>query len=177
MAGRKGHPCGRIGEVMKKNDKLYHLEHCIMRDLFFAGGEKTLKKLSSWHFYRQIVNILNRIIPEERIVLREEDFTVTQGRVKGTDATILKVELPEPEESPLCRTIYMVYSNDLKERAFFTIERYDDGSYGLCGWLSPKCHVSFETNVHYNAWGERKRAEEIFEEFPEIKKDLEELIA
>ena len=71
-----------------------------MRNLFFAGGEKTLKKLSSWHFYRQIVNILNRIIPEERIVLREEDFTVTQGRVKGTDATILKVELPEPEESP-----------------------------------------------------------------------------
>ena len=162
---------------MNKNEKLHHLEHRIIRDLFFAGGTKTLKKLSSWHFYRQIVNILNRLDPEEKITLEKDDFTVTKGRLGGADAAFLKIDLPDPEEAALCRTIYMVYNDDLSEKLYLTVERYEDGSFGLCGWLSPKCYVSFETDIHYSAWGERKRVEEIFEELPETKRILAELTA
>ena len=162
---------------MNKNEKLHHLEHRIIRDLFFAGGTKTLRKLSSWHFYRQVVNILNRLDPEEKITLEKDDLTVTKGRLGEAGATFLKVDLPDPKEAALCKTIYMVYSDDPSEKLYLTVERYEDGSFGLCGWLSPKCHVSFETDIHYSAWGERQRIEEIFEELPETKRALEELTA
>ena len=95
---------------MGRAKKLYYLEHRFMRDLFYSNDKEALKKLSDWYYYRSIVDVFNRRDPEEPIILKEKDFTVTEGRLKGNNALILKVDMPEATESPLCRTIYMVCS-------------------------------------------------------------------
>ena len=160
---------------MGRAKKLYYLEHRFMRDLFYSNDKEALKKLSDWYYYRSIVDVFNRRDPEEPIILKEEDFTVTEGRLKGNNALILKVDMPEPTESPLCRTIYMVCSEVLQEKLFVTIELYNDGTYGLCAWLSPERYVVFETDIQYSRWGEKERIREIFEELPEMKRMLAEL--
>ena len=161
---------------MGRTNKLYYLEHEFMRDMFYYGGRDALKKLSDWHYYRRIVRELNRREPDEPITLKEEDFTVTEGRLKGNNALVLKVDMPEALEAPLCRTIYMVCSEDMQEKLFATVELYENGTYGLCAWLAPGWHVGFETDFNFSHWGERERIREIFEGLPEMKRKLSEII-
>ena len=167
---------GRMSRMkMGRAKKLYYLEHRFMRDLFYSDDKDAMKKLSDWYYYRSIVDVFNRRDPEETVVLKDEDFTVTEGRLKGSNAVVLKVDLPEATESPLCRTIYMVCSDDRREKLFVTVERYKDDSYGLCAWLSPEQYVVFETDISYSQWGEKERIREIFEELPETKRKLAEI--
>ena len=160
---------------MGRAEKLYYLEHRFMRDLFYSDDKDSLKKLSDWYYYRSIVDVFNRRDPEEPIILKDEDFTVTEGRLRGSNAVMLKVDMPEATESPLCRTIYMVCSDDHKEKLFATIERYKDDSFGLCAWLSSEQYVVFETDISYSRWGEKERIREIFGELPELEGKLAEI--
>ncbi len=161
---------------MGRKGKLYYLEHRLLPEMFYGGDRETIKKLSDSKYYSGVVEELNRKDHKEEITLKEEDFTVTGGTIKGTDALILKIDMPEPNEAPLCRTVYMLCSNDMQERAYYTVERYENGTYGLCGWLAPNMHVGFEMGIDYSPLGERLKAQELFRELPEKKKELLEIM-
>ncbi len=62
---------------------------------------------------------------------------------KDHAAFIVRVGMPEPECSPLCRAVYVCFSGDNYEDMYFTSELAPDGQFFLCGWSADDVHLNF----------------------------------
>ena len=55
---------------------------------------------------------------------------------------IIRIGMPEPEQSPLCRAVYVCFAGDGCEDAYFTSELTPDGRYFLCAWGDNDVHMN-----------------------------------
>ncbi len=56
---------------------------------------------------------------------------------------IVRIGMPEPESSPLCRAVYICFSGDNYKDMYFTSELAPDGQFFLCGWSANDVHLNF----------------------------------
>lgn len=72
-------------------------------------------------------------------------FTVTfHEYIDGKNAVfIVRVGMPEPECSPLCRAVYVCFSGGGHEDLYFTSELTPEGQYFLCCWPADGVHLNF----------------------------------
>lgn len=56
---------------------------------------------------------------------------------------IIRIGMPEPEQSPLCRAVYICFGGDRCEDAYFTSELAPTGQYFLCAWPTDGVHVNY----------------------------------
>ena len=56
---------------------------------------------------------------------------------------IMRIGMPEPEQSPLCRAVYICFAGDGCEDAYFTSELTPAGRYFLCAWDDNDVHLNY----------------------------------
>ena len=56
---------------------------------------------------------------------------------------IMRIGMPDPERSPLCRAVYICFGGDGCEDAFFTSELTPDNEYFLCAWAENDVHLNY----------------------------------
>lgn len=83
--------------------------------------------------------------PEYLCPYSAEQFSVVFREYieKHGSVIIMRVGMPEPEQSPLCRAVYVCFGGDGCEDAYFTSELAPTGQYFLCAWPSDGVHVNY----------------------------------
>ena len=56
---------------------------------------------------------------------------------------IIRLGMPKPERSPLCRGVYLCFADDRCEDAYFTSELSPAGKYLLCAWTADEAHLNY----------------------------------
>ena len=56
---------------------------------------------------------------------------------------IMRIGMPAPEQSPLCRAVYFCFVGDGCEDAYFTSELTPDGQYFICAWTKDDVHLNY----------------------------------
>lgn len=56
---------------------------------------------------------------------------------------IMRLGMPTPEQSPLCRAVYLCFAGDGCEDAYFTSELTPDGQYFICAWTDDDVHLNY----------------------------------
>ncbi len=131
----------------KKDEILYRFEHRWLRDYYFEDPEyfaKTLLEMPGFLF-----KVLDGMYREHHAVnpYRIDQFSVSV-MVMSDGTRALKIELPNPEDSPLCRRVYAFLSKGTEDVGFFCIENneYDpkEGPF-LCRWMPNGIHLNYGT--------------------------------
>ena len=104
---------------------------------FLQGKEQVMVEL-----YKQA----EKANPEYACPYSAEQFTVCFREYVEDNGSvlILKVEMPAPESSPLCRAIYICFAGDQHEDFYFTSELASTGQYYLCAHTANKMHLKFD---------------------------------
>lgn len=119
----------------------YYIEHKGYVQLFFTRPQEFINIITSkdgWYALAQKTAekgyIKNPYQPGE--------IRVTYVNVNA-DHKMLIVELPEPKYVPLCHRIYIAFSNDFKDLAYYTIEISNQGETYFCEWTAEGKHGNF----------------------------------
>ena len=56
---------------------------------------------------------------------------------------IMRIGMPAPEQSPLCRAVYFCFAGDDCEDAYFTSELTPAGQFYLCAWADNDVHMNY----------------------------------
>lgn len=56
---------------------------------------------------------------------------------------IVRIGMPEPQEAPQCRAVYVCFSRNEGKRLYFTSELDENGKYMLCAWCQDEMHLNF----------------------------------
>ncbi|MBR3966425.1 MAG: hypothetical protein IKJ91_05045 [Clostridia bacterium] len=56
---------------------------------------------------------------------------------------IMRIGMPEPEQSPLCRAVYICFAGDGCEDAYFTSELAPNNKFFLCAWADNNVHLNY----------------------------------
>lgn len=127
-------------------DARYLLEHRILPKYFFKEKESFIVTL-----VRSEKNIpfelIQKICEEEEIELpyTPEDFDMVPFNVTNSIKGLC-LDFPEPERSPLCWRIYLLFDMDLKKYGYYTVEKGEDDSDFVCGWQEEEeslSHVNY----------------------------------
>ena len=74
-----------------------------------------------------------------------EDFDTEVNVIDmdGDMGYIVRVDMPKPEASPLCRAVYFCFDQRTETCAYFTSELTPDGRYALCSWDEKGTHLNY----------------------------------
>ena len=135
---------------MKKtetNDKIrYFLEHRLLRDFYFEDPEyfaKTLLEVKDSVF--RLLDVQYKEHGKANPYSPDQFSISVVGLSDGVRA--LKIQMPQPDESTLCRRIYAFYGGTDDEKAgYFCIENNEHerkcGPF-LCRWLPGGIHLNY----------------------------------
>ena len=121
-------------------DVRYFLEHKAMPRALYATGAQLMASLMQSKgaavrgFYRKA----------ERA--RSEEHTSelqSQHHISYASVLIIRIRMPEPEASPLCRAVYLCYGKKTPKNMYFTSELSPSGDYCICGWTRDEVHLNF----------------------------------
>ena len=70
-------------------------------------------------------------------------ITIEPFRIENILCSV--IELPQPEEEPLCYEVYVLFNIDTKEGAYYCLEKggYIDDQPFLCGWSKEGSHLNY----------------------------------
>lgn len=74
-----------------------------------------------------------------------DDFDVNfRTYIRDDDSCmVLRIEMPEPEQPLLCRSVYLCYGTRGGYELYVTSELAEDGSYYICAWTERGQHFNF----------------------------------
>ena len=83
--------------------------------------------------------------PSYRCPYAPEQFSTSYREYinQNRSVFIMRIGMPEPEQSPLCRAVYVCFAGDGCEDAYFTSELTPDGRYFLCAWGDNDIHMNY----------------------------------
>ena len=132
-------------------DIRYFLEHKALPKALYDSGAQLMASLMSdrgaavREFYRK-AELAN---PNYHCPYTEKDFSVDYlefGRdAKHKDPVLIfRIRMPQPEASPLCRSVYLCYAKERPDVMYFTSELTPSGGYSICGWSRAGAHLNIE---------------------------------
>lgn len=113
---------------------MYGAANPFLCDLIERGGDPIVE------LYAEAAATANAPCPYEAT-----DFTIAP-KLYGIDddvIMVLRIGMPEPEESPDCKSIFMCHSQKTGQMLYFTCERSVKLPYMLCAWTEDKLHLNF----------------------------------
>ena len=119
----------------------YHFEHNALPFYFYDDPGNMLDVMSQHGCFE----LWKALVEENGIAYpyTEEDFR--EIWYAAGDAVLLQIELPKPEDTPLCFRIYMAYDPTTEQAGYYTVE-YDnffDEAAILCGWDKEHVHTEY----------------------------------
>lgn len=128
-------------------DVRYFLEHKALPHALYGSGVQLMASLMQEKgaairgFYGK-AEVEN---PMYRCPYAEKDFFVDylEFPQKKDSVLVIRIRMPAPEASPLCRAVYLCYGKITPKTMYFTSELSPSGVYCLCGWSSDEVHLNF----------------------------------
>ncbi|MCR4641529.1 MAG: hypothetical protein K5697_05805 [Lachnospiraceae bacterium] len=129
---------------------LYQIEHVGLRDHFFSEPESIIAMLLTENGFFGFVDF---VLTKNGIKnpYRASDFSVNGIKI-DEDSSMIRIEFPEPEFSPLVYRMYLTFNKSFTKKEIYTIEAAADGGAFLCKW-SGQDH----TNIHRVAEPSREK--------------------
>jgi len=126
------------GEPTYDTTDRYQLEHLILRQgVFSESGPNILTALleQKGNFLVSLYNTINKDNPDYRCRYSAEDFKIQGVHLaeKGQEKLIIQIQMPKPERSTLCNSIYIVHDENFDNRRYITTELSDSGLV-FCEW-------------------------------------------
>ena len=124
---------GEVDTAFTPQQVRYHFEHSILPRYFYELPENMLDVLDDPGIYMLWDSITNENGVDP--TYSEEEY-ITHWYVADDGTLIVQVEMPEPEETPLCYRVYFVYNMDSEFAGYYTAE-YDylfEESNLICTW-------------------------------------------
>ena len=120
----------------------YHYEHSALPRYFYDDPENMLSVLETAGVYR----LWTSLADENGVDYPYQPEDYVEHWYTGEDgATILQIEMPEPEADTLCYRVYLVYNPNTGDAGYYTVEY--DGMLGdaafLCGWSQAHEHTNY----------------------------------
>lgn len=130
---------------MQQTQTRYNIEHCALPEWFFEAGEDFIDRVSKEFIYA----CFEAGYRQDEV---EFPYTIDQFDVhyiKLDDTTYMaKIHLPEPETSPLCSGILLVFDEGYTNLQYFTVELADNvrnkNRYMLCEWDEDENHYNYD---------------------------------
>lgn len=121
----------------------YYMEHVRLPQDYFNGQATEWE----WQFTQEVLYDYAKNLSELnglKMPYQKTDYHVSvESGDKGY--TLRKITLPEPEEQPLCKEIYLMYNDDCSKQMYFTLERGEtEKEYILASWDKQKKHTIYE---------------------------------
>ena len=128
-------------------DVRYFLEHEAMPRALYATGAQLMASLlqSKGAAVRGFYRKAERANPSYQCPYSDKDFSVDYQEFtnKKDSALIIRIRMPKPKISPLCRAVYLCYGKKTPKNMYFTSELSPSGDYCLCGWTRDDVHLNF----------------------------------
>ncbi len=132
----------------------YEFEHQILRDQFYLHPGQLIQYIMRENGLYQFASVIEQKTSWTN-PYHAEDLHVDALRW-NSDISLVSIELPEPEYTPLCYRIHMFFSDDYSKLRYYTIEISFDGSACLCGWDQNGNHLNYH-RIESAAWPEGKK--------------------
>lgn len=134
-----------MNKKMDRHGVRYMFEHGILPDLFYRDSQLLVGLIL--HDKNALFRIIDEIFNNENIEnpYSEEDFDAYPIKISD-EVIVLCVNMPEPEEEPLCHCMYMIFNSDFDKLRYFTIERAGNDSTNypfVCAWDADGNHLNF----------------------------------
>jgi|GEM_PF-2866381 len=120
----------------------YHFEHSAMPRFFYEDPATVLDVLEDVGVFPVFAALANEngvAYPYQEADFKEYLYNLNDGTV------LLQVVMPQPEKTPQCYRIYMVYNSDTGNAGYYTVE-FDNmlvETAFLCGWKSDMTHLNY----------------------------------
>ena len=142
--GEAGPPSGsdRQEEGITLEQVRYHFEHNAVPRYFYEDPANVLAALREQGMYMLWTALADEngvAYPYQADDFEEYWYELTDG------STILQIVMPDPEATPQCYRIYLLYNPTTGEAGYYTAE-YDnffDESAFLCGWDAQHSHMNY----------------------------------
>jgi len=133
---------------MKKEFEMrYYLEHKLLPATLYNEGKRLMATVMSkgpkciYSLYEKFICVnLGYSNPYS-----VKDFSIhSRTYVRGPEKfMVIRIGMPEPEVSPLCRAIYLCYGTRGGFELYVTSEMSPDGGYCICAWDDGRNHMNF----------------------------------
>lgn len=125
----------------------YFLEHKAIPNAFYQNGAQLMLELmnGSGKTIRGFYSKAEAANPGYRCPYTAGQFSVSNHLCKGRNGSMLmfRIGMPEPEQSPLCRAIYLCYGKHGMVNRCYTSELSPDGAYFVCSWSESGAHANY----------------------------------
>lgn len=125
----------------------YFLEHKALPQALRVSRAQLLASLlrGSGQTMRDFYAKAEKANPSYRCPYTPEQFSTSYREYINQDRSvfIMRIGMPEPEQSPLCRAVYICFGGEGCEDAYFTSELTPDDQYFLCAWADNDVHLNF----------------------------------
>lgn len=133
-----------MAEKMERHGVRYVFEHRLLPNWFYEDKDKLVGAIL--HDKSILFRIISDVFKEENVEnpYKEEDFDAHPFKVTE-EVRGLCVEMPEPEEEPLCYRVYMIFNTDFDKLWFFTIEKGNEAGENypfVCAWDAEGSHLN-----------------------------------
>lgn len=125
----------------------YFLEHKALPSNLYSNGTLLLDDFSN-KGGRAMCDYYGRaeMVNETYCCPYDEDDFEAHVRTyirNGCSCTIVRVEMPEPEQPLLCRAVYLCGTSIGTQRLYATSEFAETGEFYLCCWTPDGSHINF----------------------------------
>lgn len=126
----------------------YIVEHRAIPEIFYREKAGLLNAIldKQGQFFSQLFDLVSQTAEdEEAMSYSEEDFNIEPRgfRCEDMNVYVIIVDMPKPQCSPLCRTLYFCYEETTETVKYYTSEKSIETPYMLCGWNDDQTHVNY----------------------------------
>ena len=130
---------------MTLSELRYYFEHQLMPKYFFEDTIPFLTELigdgedQTHDIGCAVYNIFEDVARKAEVIVpySPEDFQGNLWTLNGNEY-VLRIEMPEAQESPQCKAIYLLFTTDFSHLRYFTVElleiKWKRKRYVLCEW-------------------------------------------
>ena len=127
----------------------YEVEHQLLPNVLFDNPKEIISMLSLEK--EKFICLLYDIVSKSGKIpnpYKKENFAVRLYKLERP-WLMAKIVMPEPDSSPLCGSVIIVFEETFKKVYYFTIEKEvklsknDEDRWALCGWTKHHEHLNF----------------------------------
>ena len=125
----------------------YECEHVLLPGQFYQNGAAAILHLMGTQG-ATLMRLYHQLEKEHRGYVcpyTEKDFQESHMLYHCEDdsALVMRIQMPTPEVSPLCRAIYLCLAKDSPRQMYFSSELMSDNNFALCSWTPEKTHLNY----------------------------------
>lgn len=132
--------------MMNITEFRYYFEHQLMPNQFFhdtvpflfeliGDGEEEIRDIGAfvYHLFFKVAQKAEVTVPYSKDDFRADLWDLDNGDY------MLRIDMPEPQESLQCKTIFLLFNTDFSHLRYFTVElmeiKWKRKRYVLCEWM------------------------------------------